>query len=397
MADKVKLQMKTKIKNSKIKILPSNNIGWLGVFFALIMLMSSIGGYIPNLSAQSVGELRDKTENLEENIEKNEEVAGELHARGNTLKAELSRLNNEIYTATLRINDTSAKISQLESKLAKTNKELKRQKKILKMNMRALYKTAGASTVELLVASESFSEFIDQQEYLERVKASVQESTEKVIKLRSEIKAKKKQAENLKMVQTRQKAALDVKKQQQSSLLSRTQGQETKYRSIVKKLESQQREAEKQLAAAIARLARGNFSVASSGTVSAGQAIGRVGNTGLSSGPHLHLEVRRGSQSVNPAPYIKSQPVTPTYINQGYGVYNPIYISGYHPGIDYAPGNGTIRAIASGTLYKGCSNSLLGTSTNPYGYVAIVNHGGFISVYAHMAGGPAACNYNTYW
>ncbi|MDG9703820.1 peptidoglycan DD-metalloendopeptidase family protein [Streptomyces sp. DH37] len=41
-----------------------------------------------------------------------------------------------------------------------------------------------------------------------------------------------------------------------------------------------------------------------SGVVKAGQVIGRVGSTGNSSGPHLHLEVRRGGRAVDPKPYV---------------------------------------------------------------------------------------------
>jgi murein DD-endopeptidase MepM/ murein hydrolase activator NlpD len=40
--------------------------------------------------------------------------------------------------------------------------------------------------------------------------------------------------------------------------------------------------------------------VASGDTISAGERIGLVGTTGRSTGPHLHFEVRRGHQQVNP-------------------------------------------------------------------------------------------------
>jgi murein DD-endopeptidase MepM/ murein hydrolase activator NlpD len=47
------------------------------------------------------------------------------------------------------------------------------------------------------------------------------------------------------------------------------------------------------------------------GTVTAGQPIGRVGATGQSAGPHLHLEVRPGGQeAVDPSDWLASRGVT---------------------------------------------------------------------------------------
>lgn len=44
-------------------------------------------------------------------------------------------------------------------------------------------------------------------------------------------------------------------------------------------------------------------------TVTRGALIGAVGNTGRSSGPHLHLELRQNGRAVDPFPYVQNAPL----------------------------------------------------------------------------------------
>lgn len=54
-----------------------------------------------------------------------------------------------------------------------------------------------------------------------------------------------------------------------------------------------------------AHMITGSIGVSVGQRVSAGQAVGRVGSTGYSTGPHLHFEVRYNNQTQNPLSYIQ--------------------------------------------------------------------------------------------
>jgi murein DD-endopeptidase MepM/ murein hydrolase activator NlpD len=388
---KIKAHIQTHLpKGNKLKLMAL-------AFFAPALLMLGFSG-VPSALAESLSELRDRSAELEAKIEQNKKQAEALQQQGDQLQAAVDALDNDIARINNEIDLINTKIAELDLELKQAQEELERQKELLRANMRALYKRGGASTVELLVASDSFSEFIDEQEYLERLKTSIQNSAEQVVELEQQIRAQRDEQKKLLGQKESSKRELANTRANRASLLQKTRGQEARYREIVEDLKQQKAEAEAALARA---LHSGSYKAAPVGPVAAGDIVGGVGSTGLSSGPHLHLEVRTGGGTTNPSPYIKAPPVAqpPGWISQTYGNPDPIYLSGYHPGIDYAaPQDTPIMAIDDGYMYRGCSNDVLGTSNNAYGYVAIVEHSnGALSIYAHMSGGPAACNYNTYW
>lgn len=193
-----------------------------------------------HLKAESIGELRAKTEKLEKQIKAADKQASKLNQRGKTLKEEIERLDSKISRANAQINLTNTKIAKLEKELQVAQKELDRQKELLKASMRALYIRGGASTVELLVGSDSFSEFIDEQVYLERLKLGIQDSANKVIELKQKIEAQQNEQIALKEQQEAQRELVRKARAEQSRLLAETQGMESKYRARSAHLQKQQ-------------------------------------------------------------------------------------------------------------------------------------------------------------
>lgn len=223
-----------------------------------VVLLSSaavllVSGFALTPNRQEVGavsnsELKQQIRDLEAQIKANSAKEKELNAQVQTLQGRLDQLNIEIAQVDNQIHLTDLKIQELSEKLEATQKELDRQKSLLKESMRTLYKKKGASTVELLASSDSFSDFINQQEYLERLKVSIQDSAEQVVALKLEIEKQQAQQQQLQEAQKGQRDTLASKHEEQRVLLETTKGQAANYASAVESLRQQQAAINAQLA-----------------------------------------------------------------------------------------------------------------------------------------------------
>lgn len=356
-------------------------------------------------SQQQIQQLQQEINQVEGDTAKKREAQGVLAIEASSLTEAIEKLQTQIDSSQARINELQDNVDLLQQQITETEVELERQRALLGSNIKQMYLEGDISTIEMLATSKSLSDYFDKQQYREVLQAQIKTTLDTVTKLKADLQLKRSEVEATLTEQTDLQNQLVEQRSEKDRILSLNQSQKNELENQIRANSGRLAELRKKQAEAEAALARsldnGSYRVAPVGPVGAGGIVGSVGNSGFSTGPHLHLEVRRGSTTVNPSPYIQNRPVSmpPGWISQGYGVYNPWYRSGYHTGIDYASNsNVPIFAIAGGQLYRGCSDQILGTSSNNYGYVAIVEHpDGTKSVYAHMSGGPASCSYNTFY
>lgn len=332
--------------------------------------------------------LSEKISNLQAQIDSSQAEADRLKQEGNTLQNALAILSAEKNALQTQIDLSQAKYDQLTKQIEENQLKLEKQQRVLSSTVSDLAVESTTSPIELLAGSASIGDFIDRQEYRSSVQDQIQISIETVQKLKTELAQQRKDVETVLAQQKVQRDQLAAKEAEQANLLAATRSQEAAYQEQVGSLQQQKAEAEAALAASMSTR---SYTVSPAGYVTAGSVVGAVGSTGMSTGPHLHLEVRTANGAVtDPSPYVRADPINmpPGYISQSFGNPDPMYARGYHPGTDYATSMGMpIFAIDSGMMYRGCSQQMLGTWA--YGYVAIVEHSnGTRSIYAHMSGGP---------
>lgn len=396
--------LKTKIITNLKSATPKRLIAF-GLILAVLSASVIKIPFVYANSSQQIKDLQQQINQVQNDSNQKREVQGVLGIEASSLEDAIGKLQGQIDSSQARINQLQGDINSLNNQITEAEAELAKQKKTLGEIIRTMYVEGDITTLEMLATSKDLSDFFDKQQYQESVRSKVKITLDKVTQLKLELNTKRDTVKATLDEQQALRNQLDSQRAEKDRILALNQNQQNQLENQIKANSGKLAELKKKQAEAEAALARslnsGSYRTAPAGPVSAGDVVGSVGSTGLSSGPHLHLEVRNGNGTINPSPYIKSKPVNmpPAWVSQGYGVANSLYRSGYHTGIDYAGSSGAaIFAIDGGQMYRGCSNQMLGTRGNDYGYVAIVEHSnGTKSVYAHMSGGPAACNYNTYY
>lgn len=326
---------------------------------------------------------------IQRQIDAKQAEATKLGKQAASLQNAVNELQAQQSIIQAQIDLSQAKYDQLVAQIKETEDKIARNKDILKETLTELYVNDKISPIEMIASSKNIGDYLDQQEYRNTMRDRVEGSINQIKKLKIQLEQKREESKKVLDEQKAQKSVLVEKQNEQAKLLSETQSNEATYQSQIGDLKKQRAAAQAALASSLS--SRSYVNAVPMGRVSAGDVIGAVGSTGMSTGNHLHLEVRKSGGVTNPSPYIQSTPVSPAYISQQYGNPDPIYARGYHPGIDYAAGYATpVRAIQAGNMYRGCSANLLGTPA--YGYAAIVEQSdGTIALYAHMSGGPSGC------
>lgn len=209
--------------------------------------------FVPNVRADQYD---DKINALQQSINANTAQVNELNQKGDTLANKVSILNSQISQTVSKLDLAQAKAAQITQDLAIAEQKLITSQAILAENVKTIYIRGRTSFVETLVASDSFSDFIDREQYQLQLQSKVEQLLVDIAALKDTLTKQKSEQVQLILEQRGLQDNLNTQRGQVAGLLYETRGEEAAYQSKVAAEKTEVARLKREQAAAIAAISR---------------------------------------------------------------------------------------------------------------------------------------------
>lgn len=238
------------MKNNLIKVLQSKKrqLAWLLAVFALFSSVIMPQAAFANESDERRKELLAETAELRDQIKGLQDEATRLHEQADSLEKEIAILKNEQETLRKQIELKQAEHDRIVLEIESTQKRIDDNNEAIGYSIAQYYYSGEVSTIERIASAQSFSSFLDQEVNLSSLSDTLFAIVEENTALKTELVAKKNEAERIMNDLEDQKAVLAQKEQEQATLLAQTQADENSYNERKKEQEAKLAEKNKELA-----------------------------------------------------------------------------------------------------------------------------------------------------
>jgi surface antigen len=179
----------------------------------------------PSLAASLDDQIRAATATAQAQ----QQQAAQYRAQADTLANKLAGINAQANAIASQIAANNATQQKLTQQIADAKIQLATKKEILDENVRSIYQQSQISPLEMLASSKNFSDYVDRQQYLDRIKDHVQEAAAAIQKLKSDLEKQQVDVQNLIKQQSDLQTSLAIQQSEAQQLLADTRGQESAY------------------------------------------------------------------------------------------------------------------------------------------------------------------------
>ena len=344
------------------------------LFFILLVILTATT--IPGrILAVSIEELEAQIQARQREIEKLEQQAAVYKQKIQQTKTEEKTLANQIYILENQIEkfrldirvtqeqivSTTLSIQDLQFKIQEREIDIKKNRNNLENIVQTINEYDQQSALEMMLGHESFSDFLNQDQYVRNLEASVNQKVKDLKELKSQMENQKtsqqeKQLalEDLRVTLVENQSSLNSQADEKEYLLNKTKGQEKEYQKVLNELIAKKSAFAKEVQAIEQQIiAAKNYLLFVSGEI-----------------PPAGTK-------------IFAWPEESPVITQGYGMTafakQGAYGGSPHNGVDMSDGYGSkIKSIGPGEVLARGSNKGWGN------WVAVKHTNGLVSLYAHM-------------
>lgn len=232
----------------------------IGFFLAFSAAHFTEAGILDDLKIQ-IDQKKQEIQGLMEQAAQYQDLVNQKQSEKKTLQnqlsvisAKISKLEYDIRISESRISQLNLEIEKLALEIQDREAEIESQKKRLGEIVRIIYELDQQSILELVLANDNFSDFLNQSRYLEDLQGDLSSKLALVKFLKNELEnekidreIKRRDLEETKINLNNQRSITNIQKNERESLLKETKQEESRYQAILSDLEKQRDEIQKEI------------------------------------------------------------------------------------------------------------------------------------------------------